>query len=333
MSWVLCIGRMPYDGCMVYGMKRMVRLAVFLIAVWMGFVTASWAVTFGYAEEAGEENIAAVTVTAEVMDPACGEWAVCLSHSLYELAGERDLALLVTVEAAEGYTVEAVGLGEGAEGLTLTAGKMPARSVSVLLDGRVQRGAEGAILRIKLGVLEEKQPIQGGYMGVTGGKYGEFALYIRDESGKVELIPLVLGDDREESGEVTGNVTEETDETITGQEETISDEKWDTEGSVKQESEMEEPRPVNDFLGCRETAVREGRFSVQFLFFGARGDTPVVCIKGGGVLSLAVIHREDGVSFCTFRGLDGEGSYEFWVYTERGWIFVRYEKGRFCGFA
>ena len=333
MSWVLCIGRMPYDGCMVYGMKRMVRLAVFLIAVWMGFVTASWAVTFGYAEEAGEENIAAVTVTAEVMDPACGEWAVCLSHSLYELAGERDLALLVTVEAAEGYTVEAVGLGEGAGGLTLTAGKMPARSVSVLLDGRVQRGAEGAILRIKLGVLEEKQPIQGGYMGVTGGKYGEFALYIRDESGKVELIPLVLGDDREESGEVTGNVTEETDETITGQEETISDEKWDTEGSVKQEPETEEPRPVNDFLGCRETAVREGRFSVQFLFFGAGGDTPVVCITGGGVLSLEVIRGEDGVSFCTFRGLDGEGSYEFWVYTERGWISVRYEKGRFCGFA
>ena len=325
---------MPYDGCMVYGMKRMVRLAVFLIAVWMGFVTASWAVTFGHAEEAGEENIAAVTVTVEAVDPACGEWAVCLSHSLYELAGERDLALLVTVEASEGYTVEAVGLGEGAEGLTLTARKMPARSVSVLLDGRVQRGAEGEILRIKLGVSEEKQPIQGGYMGVTGGKYGEFALYIRDESGKVELIPLVWCGDREkESGEVTGSITEETDETVTEQKETIPAEKWDTEGSVKQEPETEEPRPVNDFLGCRETAVREGRFSVQFLFFGAGGDTPVVCIKGGGVLSLEVIRGEDGVSFCTFRGLDGEGSYEFWVYTERGWISVRYKKGRFCGFA
>ena len=325
---------MPYDGCMMDGMKRMVRLAVFLIVVWMGFVTASWEVTFGYAEEAGEENIAAVTVTAEAVDPACGEWAVCLSHSLYELAGERDMAFLVTVEAAEGYTVEAVGLGEGAEGLILTAGKMPARSVSVLLDGRVRRGAEGAILRVKLGVLEEKQPIQGGYMGVTGGKYGEFALYIRDGSGNVELIPLLWCGDREkESGEVTGNVTEETDETITGQEETTSDEKLDTEESVKQEPETEEPRPVNDFLGCRETAVREGRFSVQFLFFGAGGDTPVVCIKGGGVLSLEVIRGEDGVSLCTFRGLDGEGSYEFWVYTERGWISVRYEKGRFCGFA
>jgi hypothetical protein len=318
---------------MVYGMKRMVRLAVFLIAVWMGFVTASWAVTFGYAEEAGEENIAAVTVTVEAVDPACGEWAIYLSRALFELAGERDLALLVTVEAAEGYTVEAVELGAGAEGLILTMGKMPARSVSVLLDGRVQRGAEGAILRVKLGVLEEKRPIRGGYMGVTGGKYGEFALYIRDESGKVELIPLVWGGDREESGEVTGNGTEETDETVTEQKETIPAEKWDTEESVKQEPETEEPRPVNDFLGCRETAVREGRFSVQFLFFGVGGDTPVVCIKGGGVLSLEVIRGEDGVSFCTFRGLDGEGSYEFWVYTERGWISVRYEKGRFCGFA
>jgi hypothetical protein len=311
----------------------MVRLAVFLIAVWMGFVTASWAVTFGYAEEAEKENIAAVTVTAEAVDPACGEWAVCLSHSLYELAGERDMALLVTVEAAEGYTVEAVELGAGAEGLTLTVGEHPAGSVSVLLDGRVQRGAEGAILRVKLGVLEEKRPIRGGYMDVTGGKYGEFALYIRDKSGKVELIPLVWCGDREESGEVTGSITEETDETVTEQKETIPAEKWDTEESVKQEPETEEPRPVNDFLGCRETAVREGRFSVQFLFFGAGGDTPVVCIKGGGVLSLEVIRGEDGVSFCTFRGLDGEGSYEFWVYTERGWISVRYEKGRFCGFA
>jgi hypothetical protein len=312
----------------------MVRLAVFLIAVWMGFVTASWAVTFGYAEEAGEENIAAVTVTAEVMDPACGEWAVCLSHSLYELAGERDMAFLFRVGASDGYTVEAVELGAGAEGLTLTVGEHPAGSVSVLLDGRIRRGAEGAILRVKLGVSEEKKPIQGGYMGVTGGKYGEFALYIRDESGKVELIPLVWGGDREkESGEVTGSITEETDETVTEQKETIPAEKWDTEESVKQEPETEEPRPVNDFLGCRETAVREGRFSVQFLFFGAGGDTPVVCIKGGGVLSLEVIRGEDGVSFCTFRGLDGEGSYEFWVYTERGWISVRYEKGRFCGFA
>ena len=333
MSWVLCIERMPYDGCMVYVMKRMVRLAVFLIAVWMGFVTASWAVTFSYAEEAEKENIAAVTVTAEAVDPACGEWAIYLSRALFELAGERDMALLFRVEASEGYTVEAVELGAGAEGLTLTVGEHPAGSVSVLLDGRVRRGAEGAILRVKLGVSEEKRPIQGGYMGVTGGKYGEFALYIRDESEKVELIPLVWCGDREESGEVTGSITEETDETITGQEETTSDEKLDTEGSVKQEPETEEPRPVNDFLGCRETAVREGRFSVQFLFFGVGGDTPVVCIKGGGVLSLEVIRGEDGVSLCTFRGLDGEGSYEFWVYTERGWISVRYEKGRFCGFA
>jgi hypothetical protein len=170
-------------------------------------------------------------------------------------------------------------------------------------------------------------------MSVTGGKYGEFALYIRDESGKVELIPLVWGGDREESGEVTGNGTDETAETATEQKETIPAEKWDTEESVKQEPETEEPRPVNDFLGCRETAVREGRFSVQFLFFGVGGDTPVICIKGGGILSLEVIRGEDGGSFCTFRGLDGEGSYEFWVYTERGWISVRYEKGRFCGFA
>lgn len=307
----------------------MVRLAVFLIAVWMGSVTASWAVTFGYAEEAGEENIAAVTVTAEVMDPVCGEWAVCLSHSLYELAGERDLALLVTVEAAEGYTVEAVGLGEGAEGLTLTVGEHPAGSVSVLLDGRVRRGAEGKILRIKLGVSEEKQPIQGGYMDVTGGKYGEFALYTRNEAGEVELIPLVWMSGREEETE------DVTAETVTEGEETAAEER-DTVGAVTRESdetETVEPRPIDRFLGCRETAVKEGRFAVQFLFSGSGRDTPVICLEGGGVLSLEVTYREDGVSFCTFRGLDGEGSYVFWVYTEQGWISVRYEKGRFCGFS
>lgn len=329
MSWVLCIGRMPYDGYMVYGMKRMVRLAVFLIAVWMGFVTASWAVTFGYAEEAGEENIAAVTVTAEAVDPACGEWAVCLSHSLYELAGERDLALLVTVEAAEGYTVEAVEPGEGAEGLILTVGTLPARSVAVLLDGRVQAGAEGAILRVKLGCAGEDEPLQGGYMGVTGGKYGEFALYTRNEAGEVELIPLVWMSGREEETE------DVTAETAAEPEETAAEER-DTVGAVTRESdetETVEPHPTDRFLGCRETAVKEGRFAVQFLFSGSGRDTPVVCIKGGGVLSLEVIRGEDGVSFCTFRGLDGEGSYEFWVYTERGWISVRYEEGRFCGFA
>ncbi|MBO5511956.1 MAG: hypothetical protein J6B24_09505 [Clostridia bacterium] len=254
---------------------------------------------------------------------------MCLSRGLYELAGERDLALLINLEASEGYTVEAVEPGEGAEGLTLTVGTLPARSVAVLLDGRVQAGAEGAILRVKLSCGGEDEPLQGGYMGVTGGRYGEFALYTRNEAGEVELIPLVWMSGREEETE------DVTAETVTEGEETAAEER-DTVGAVTRESdetETVEPRPIDRFLGCRETAVKEGRFAVQFLFSGSGRDTPVICLEGGGVLSLEVTYREDGVSFCTFRGLDGEGSYVFGVYTEQGWISVRYEKGRFCGFS
>ena len=126
---VLQVGGIPYHGSMVHGMKRMARLTAFLMMVWTVFVIASRAVTCSFAEEAGRGDRVLVTVTAEERDPARGEWAVCLSHGLYELAGERDLALLVTVEASEGYTVEAVEPGEGAEGLTLTVGTLPARSV------------------------------------------------------------------------------------------------------------------------------------------------------------------------------------------------------------
>lgn len=327
MSSVLWAEGKPYNGGMVYRMKRMVRLGAYLIIVWVVFVTAFRAVTFGHAEE--DARGGAVFVTAEALDPAEGEWIVCLSRGLCELAGERDLALLINLEASEGYTVEAVEPGEGAEGLTLTVGTLPARSVAVLLDGRIQAGAEGAILRVKLSFAEEDEPLQGGYMGVTGGRYGEFALYTRNEAGEVELIPLVWMSGREEETE------DVTAETAAEPEETAAEER-DTVGAVTRESdetETVEPRPIDRFLGCRETAVKEGRFAVQFLFSGSGRDTPVICLEGGGVLSLEVTYMEDGVSFCTFRGMDGEGSYVFWVYTEQEWISVRYEKGRFCGFS
>jgi hypothetical protein len=315
-------------------MKQNKKPAVFLAGICMALLTAFWAVTLGHAEVDSPEE---VLITAERSDTVEGEWVIALSHGLYGLVGDRDMAVLLTVEAFEGYTVEAVGLGYGADGLTLTVGETSRRAVSVLLDGRVQEGNNREILRVTLGKSHENSLLRGGYVGVTGGAYGEMALYVREGDGAVKLISLVFaGRDGEESGELTGEeMTEQSGEEVSEGIETDGAEAGETEGTVTVDESEEiekEPYPTAVFMGCRETVVKNGEFTAQFLFYGEGGDTPVVCFGGGEVISLEIWRREDGWSFCTFRGLDGEKHYEFRVCTEKEWISVIYDRGIFRGF-
>ena len=95
------------------------------------------------------------------------------------------------------------------------------------------------------------------------------------------------------------------------------------------------------FVGCQESAVREGTYAVRFLFAGA---TPVVCAEGGGCLRAEITEVPNPTgrsesdacagdwSACTFRDLRAEGRYVFFVYTDHGTVRVLYENGRFGGY-
>jgi hypothetical protein len=89
------------------------------------------------------------------------------------------------------------------------------------------------------------------------------------------------------------------------------------------------------FLGCRETGVTGGTYTVQFLFKGDGEHTPVICMEGGGILlarSAGVEVKGDVLNACSFFGLKHDRTYTFLVGTDKGWVEVTYEKGRFAGF-
>ena len=109
-----------------------------------------------------------------------------------------------------------------------------------------------------------------------------------------------------------------------------------TESTEETKGQSGEVPPLSRFLGCRETGVTDGKYTVQFLFAGH--ETPVVCAEGGGVLTLTCgvvepLTGERGAwSACTFTGLSSGRRYVFWVYTSEGWITALYEDGIFAGY-
>lgn len=283
-------------------------------------------VTGGYAGEEPSEGI-----SLSVLSEGEGVWRVCLSRGLEEITEGRAMAFLFALEVSEGMEIDRIEAYGGAEGLHLTVGEAVGGKVSVLLDGYAAEVGEeaenGTILRIYT-------KGEGDYMGVTAGDYGEMAIYCLQDDGQVMEIPVrIMDESPRETEQISDEATEPEPESEHFLEET--EEKTppymngEEDSETEEESERAEP---NRFMGCRETLPRNGVFSVQFLFYGEGEDTPVVCFGGGGVISVDTSRREDGWSFCTFRGLDEGKRYEFWVYTEKGEISVIYEGGAFRGF-
>ncbi len=347
--------------------KENQRVAALLCGLFLVFVTVLGAVTRSYAE--GEESTRTVTVTARRE----GEnlWTVTVSPSLAELAKGRVMALLLCLELPKGHYPDQIQAGEGAAGLTLTVGEVREGCVSVLFDGipteeetvktvktvktaetaETTETAETAILRIN-SVQDPKEPgKQEGFMGITGGKYGELAIFCQNREGNVEKIPLTVGVCTDQESDFVHTETEsrpkESEALSDGTEEGIVSE----EETLPPFEEDAEDQPVfNRFVGCRETCARDGIFTVQFLFFGKGKDTPVVCAEGRGSLWLEVQYRrpppppavdascaegntrEALWSTCTFQGLSETERYVFWVYTKEKTVQVIYEKGKFRGY-
>jgi hypothetical protein len=293
-----------------------------------GFLLAVSALLAGItAGFAGEDHFEEIGLSVLREDE--GVWRVCLSRGLEEITEGRAMAFLFALEVSERMEIDRIETYGSAEGLQLTVGEAAGGRVSVLLDGYAvgEEAENGAILRVYTKGT-------GGYMGVTAGDYGKMAIYCLQDDGQVTAIPVQIMDEiSSETPEISTEVTESTLESETLLEETQETPSC-TSGETDHETEAKPSKaPINRFMGCRETLPRNGVFSVQFLFYGEGRDTPVVCFGGGEVISLDISRREDGWSFCTFRGLDGDKRYEFRVCTEKGWISVIYDRGIFRGFA
>ena len=274
-----------------------------------------------FGRENGEAS-PALTVRREGEDL----WSLWVTPRPYGLTAGDPGALLLCVEAPEGWLIGEITEGYGAEGMTLTHGELPAEEVRILLDGAASKEADGAILWVRMKKNHENPPKQGGYVGVTGGEGDPVTLFVLRENGYTEKIDVTVRMD-------TGGWSEDTD--IASDEETTAEPMRPPAESAPPLQEDPIPTPLPSvFLGCRETAVTEGSFAAQFLFRGERGYTPVICMEGGGALSATsgtVQTGGEAWSACTFYGLRGDRTYVFFVGTDTGWVRVTYENGAFVG--
>ncbi len=283
------------------------------------------------------------------------EAAVYVSSDLLLLAEGRPMALLLGLMLPETAEVVAWKAGEGALGLRLTVGGREQGLVKVLLDGiresEPTSGEDTVILRILFEERESSLKID-----------SETVFCFLKEDGDVYTVNPMAVKPAEEG---TSGCYEETDPTEKEPETCFPspDEPETTEKSpdirethADTETDGREPASplyADTLMGCRETAAENGCFTVQLLFYGTSGVTPVLCRRADGWMLPEVTRISDvelsadaGVSLqgapargeggfwslCTFRALSCEENLLFTVYTEEGSITVLYERGIFVGF-
>ena len=268
-------------------------------------------------------------------------WSLWITPRLYGLTAGEPAALLLRIHAPDGRFVREITGGYGTRGMTLTHGELPAGEVGVLLDGRLFEAADGAILWVRMEESRDLLLKQGDHMGVTGGDGDPTTLFVLQRDGRVSEIPLTVKVDpsgwREDSCQDSSCPD--------SSEDSCQDSNEETTGSVTEQPPASDTNPpetekIQDaipsvFLGCRETGVTGGAYTVQFLFKGDGEHTPVICMEGGGILlarSAGVEVKGDVLNACSFFGLKHDRTYTFLVGTDRGWVEVTYEKGKFAGF-
>ena len=210
--------------------------------------------------------------------------------AMHSLTGDCPAAILMEISAPDGCRWQDVSAGEGAEGMILTHGDLGNETIKILLDGIFEGDSGSPLLWLWL-----DSPLGlGEQVTVTGEGGGELFLYILRKGGQVERIPLSVvweGENTLETTE-TAETAEETVEDETGGASETTDTQGRTESNTAPDSVCPlptdpDPSPVATFLGCRETGVTEGTYAVQFLFGGEGEGTPVLCMEGGGILSLS----------------------------------------------
>ena len=239
-------------------------------------------------------------------------WEICLSEGPVGVADGRNMALLLKLELPRGWTVSSVDIGEGAEGMSLTAGDREG-GICLLLDG-LPCGEGEVLVRMRLSEDGEGRP------RIIG--EGQVILYCLEEDGGITKIPIGIRAETEPPAPPTEDMfTEE----VT-QEKPIQTEAQEPESDPIADQKTPPPLP----WGCQETVPQNGLFAVRFWF---RDGAPVVCLEGGGVVTVTVEECGDGgwISV-TFRDLDIRRRYAFAVFTPDGVVMAVYEGGIFRGF-
>ena len=265
-------------------------------------------------------------------------WSLWITPRLYGLTAGEPAALLLRIHAPDGRFVREITGGYCTRGMTLTHGELPAGEVGVLLDGRLSEAADGAILWVRMEESRDPTQKQGDHMGVTGGDGDPTTLFVLQRDGHVSEIPLTVEVD-------PSGWREDSCQDSSCPDSSCQDSNEETTGSVTEQPPASDTNPpetekIQDaipsvFLGCRETEVTGGAYTVQFLFKGNGEHTPVICMEGGGIIlarSAEVEVKGDVLNACSFFGLKHDRTYTFLVGTDRGWVEVTYEKGKFAGF-
>ncbi len=286
-----------------------------------------------------------VCTLPEPMSSPC-EWEAHIYSSvpLYVIGNGRPVAFLLSLRLPDGWAAE-VTADVGAEGMTLTA-VQSGTDMKILLDGFPPRGdteTDTRLLRVTLSAERETcggEPAVRLYVEESDGG----GIYYMGADGEICRVPLAVKNaleespEREESKEFTTERSDDKDlET-----EVCTAEGDDT--SLETESAEESGEIFPTYVGCQETSVFDGEYAVRFLFQGGNS-TPVVCARGGGMLTLEIsdalwieeywesrsepIRHDGDFRVCVFRGLKREGNYEFFVYTAEGIVKIRYRNGRF----
>ena len=346
------------------------RVGLFLLILAM-LATATGAV--GASDAPGDDDHDPNSLFLSVERTEEGACCVLVSEELYSVTAGEAVALLLCVILPQGYAVTGVEACGGADGLTLTAGEMGSHIVRVLLDGYPAEptdpmlgGGSTEKTPSKKPQKQAKTPLfcvfftpasgAGGektdQISVSAPYGGEVYLYLRDGEGKVRRLALAVLPWEEGMGDIEDPPEEVSDtETVTRPfdgEATPYDSSADTEALSEPSTDPEgegslppcetAPAPVL-LLGCRETPVRNGTYTVQFIFAGQSNGTPVVCAEGGGVLSLRVSagdptpgDRSSTLRLCTFSGLREGRRYRFLIYLENKTVAAVYEDGVFLGY-
>ncbi len=199
----------------------------------------------------------------------------------------------------------------GQRGVTVTTVRMDGGRIRVLADGVF---AEDTVCRIT-----GKGDVRIAHVDAYG--------YLSAE-GEVERFSLRVRQDEEEG--TTEKSDKETTWTVeSGTESGVVEKSTGTMCPLETHTEPESgctDEREGRYIGCRETAVWEGMYAAQFLFAGTEG-APVICVEGGGVLTVRC-ERGESVG-CTFYGLRAEGTYRFWIYDGSVVIEAVYENGMF----
>lgn len=287
-------------------------------------------------------------------------WSLYSTRDLYELCEGGAVAWMIQIRIPACWQVTAI---EGNRGLVATASAWEG-NIRVLLDGIVSPPGEDATEAFLTVTIEAEGNTVDNESCVGDENIERSIQLLPDENAYI----YVLKEDRHilRYPYTVMNLNEETthpDERGTDEPKLCETTDFDAdipeiETSDWQESEIYTQETVREpvlgaplefsYMGCQETGISNGTYAVRFLFCGAY--TPVICIEGGGFLTVQV-HHEDFIeayerdkpqsylppgqeewTICVFRGLWENRLYRFMVYTEEQALMVTYEGGRYMGY-